>query len=1055
MAARWLYESFDQVALRWPDVVAVDVPPAAGRTRRRTISYAQLRDCSGHLARALHRVTGSGGGVAVLLPRTGGGLYVAQIAVLKSGSAYVCVDPAFPDQQVAEILRDSRARALVTDAEGAERAGRIGYAGPVVRMDQPAPVMSGPLPSPPAPDSVAYVIYTSGTTGRPKGIMVAHRGISGLVRSDVEEFALQPGDRVAQGSSAAYDSSVEEIWMALSSGATVVVMDDATARLGPDLVDWLRDERITVLCPPPTLLRATGCENPQRELPELRLLYVGGEALPDDVAERWGPGRRLVNGYGPTECTVTCLRSDVVPGRPIAIGRPVPGMGAWALDENLEPVPDGVPGELCMGGAGLAVGYLGLPELTAAKFPAHPRLGRIYRTGDLVHRGPDGQFSYHGRIDSQIKLRGYRIELEAIEAGLARFPGVREAACRVQGEGAGEVLAAHIVPADPAAPPPIDARKSHLGATLPVYMVPSLCGIIAELPRSAGGKLRRTDLPVLASAARGPQRAVRGPQTPVEGNIAAAAQTVLHLPCLPLVQDDFFTDIGGSSLQAAMLITRLRTDPVTASLTVRDLYECRTIRALACRAGPPAAPTQLVAPGRSLGSPAGVTLAQSAWLLVELLVAGPLAYLTTFVLLPWISGYVGLVPLLLVLPLLVLVARVLFALVPITVLVLAKKIFIGRYTPTRAPAWSGLFLRMWIVQNVARIVPWGLIAGTEFQCIALRALGARIGKRVHIHRGVDLHQGGWDLLEIGDDVTVSQDASLNLVLLEEGHVVVGPITLADGATLDIRAGMGPHTQMGHNSWLSALASLPPGFAIPDDELWDGVPALRVGPAPRPPEPTRSARTLSPTVHGMVMILAQSVLQFVLGLPVLAVGAGVVLEFNLTYTSLLTALSHPASNVPLLATTAGLFTAAVVAMVGLEALAARTLGVVAEGVISRWSLAYIRVWIKAHLVTSAGRWLSGGLFWPVWLRWAGMDVGAAARSARSSTWCRSSCTSAGTRSSPTASTSAAPGSSAAPSRSRRSTWSTTLSWATTSSSRAASGSPRTSSSGLARWPTTVW
>jgi amino acid adenylation domain-containing protein len=320
--------------------------------------------------------------------------------------------------------------------------------------------------------------------------MIGHRGIANLIESDIWQFGLGPGDRVAQGSSAAYDSSVEEVWLAWASGATVVVMDDDTARLGPDLVPWLRQEKITVLCPPPTLLRASGCRDPQTELPDLRLLYVGGEALTEDVAQLWAPGRRMVNGYGPTECTVTCLRSDVVAGQPITVGRPVPGMRAWVLDEDLMPVPDGEPGELCMTGAGLALGYLNQPELTAAKFPDLPLLGRVYRTGDLVHAGPDGTLFYHGRIDSQVKLRGYRIELEAVEACLARCDGVREAACRVQGEGAAQALVAFVVASDPGRPPDPDELKARLAQSLPGYMVPSMFGTIAELPRARRRPLR-------------------------------------------------------------------------------------------------------------------------------------------------------------------------------------------------------------------------------------------------------------------------------------------------------------------------------------------------------------------------------------------------------------------------------------------------------------------------------------------------------------------------------------------------------------------------------------
>ncbi|GDY28993.1 non-ribosomal peptide synthetase [Gandjariella thermophila] len=968
-----LYEFFERTVRSSPDAVAVDVPPGPGRPQRRTISYAELKQAAERLARAVHLAVGRGGVAAVLLRRTSERLYAAQLAVLRSACAYVCVDPAFPDDQVAHILSDSSAGALLTDAEGAERASKVGYAGPIIRVDRPLDSSAADLPAPPNPEDVAYLIYTSGSTGRPKGVLVPHQGIVNLISGDLIEFGLGPGDRVAQGSSAAYDSSVEEVWMALASGATVVVLDDDTARLGPDLVRWLREERITVLCPPPTLLRATGCPDPERELPELRLLYVGGEALPEDVAERWSRGRRMVNGYGPTECTVTCLRQDIVAGEKVAIGRPVPGMRAWVLDENLDPVPSGEKGELCLGGAGVALGYLGRPELTAEKFPTHPRLGRIYRTGDLVHVEPDGTFFYHGRIDSQVKLRGYRIELEAIEACLARCPGVREAACRVQGEGATQTLAAHVIPEDPSRLPHVEDLKRRLREQLPGYMVPSVFGAIDEFPRTAGGKLRRSELPIL-SAGGGQPGPAAAPRNPVEQSIAEAVRRALELPAEPSVDADFFTDLGGSSLTAAMVITELRADPATASITVRDLYQARTIGELARRAAPPTDAPETPQRERATGNPARATAAQALWLLLELIAGSAVAYFAFFWVFAWISDSIGLVTLILVAPVALTALQVLASPLSVSVAVRAKKLLIGRYTPARAPAWSGFHVRMWIVRQFTRLIPWATIAGTEFQCMALRALGARIGKRVHIHRGVNLTQGGWDMLYIGDDVTISQDASVGLVHLERGEVVLGPVTLADGATLDIRAGVGPNTRVGQGSWLTALSSLPSGSAIPDGERWDGIPAQPAGAAPTPPAPPERGRRLSPLAHGVAMILAQNLLRWALSLPYTVVFALIAYRYDLSYETFFAALADPAANLPLLAAIGAATCLSVLLMVALEAVACRLLGQIRPGVISRWSPGYIRVWLKTGLVASAGRWLSGGLFWPTWLRAAGMRIG---------------------------------------------------------------------------------
>lgn len=971
-----LYEFFQQSAQRWPNAIAVDVPPSLESPHRRRISYTELERKSNILAQAVYLKTGCNLIVAIFLPRTTEWLYVAQLAVLRSASAYVCIDPIFPDEQINHILRDSSATVLLTDTEGAERARQIGCQIPILQVDRTFENSTTRLPKLLTPENIAYIIYTSGSTGMPKGVMISHEGIVNLISGDITEFNLGPGDRVAQGSSVAYDSSVEEIWMALASGATIVVMDDHTVRLGPDLVRWLRDECITVLCPPPTLLRTMGCKDPQMELTNLRLLYVGGEALPQDVAEIWSRGRRMVNGYGPTECTVTCLRHDIVTGENVAIGHPVPGMKAWVLNEDLEPVPNGEMGELCMSGAGIAIGYLNRPELNSNKFLLHSQLGRIYRTGDLVHVEPNGTLYYHGRIDSQVKLRGYRIELEAIESCLARCPGVREAACRVQGEGASEILAAHVILTDPASLLNVDELRSQLLKSLPGYMVPSVFGTIKELPKDpTSGKLRRSNLPILPIERRQSRTVATPPCDPIVKDIAEAVRNVLNLPDVPSVNEDFFTDLGGSSLTAAMLITELRMNPKTAAITVRDLYEARTIEKLACRATPPNAEPNVTSTEQFNGNPINVTLAQLVWLLLELIIGSAWGYISLFWFFPWLSGLTGLIVPPLLMPFLFIGVSFVFVLLLFLIAICAKRILIGQYTPTCETVWSGLYVRIWIVRQFMRLIPWNTIAGTEFQCMALRALGAHIGKRVHIHRGVNLLNGGWDLLYIGDDVTISQDASIELVQLERGQVVIGPVKLENGATMDVRSGVGPNTQIGHHAWLTALSWLPEGGTIPADEKWDGVPAKSVGIAPKPPMQVDAGKCLSPRLHGIAMILSQSLLQGILYLPYALAFILVSDRFNLnTYDLLLSAIIHPISNLILLLNMSVAMSLALVCMISLEAIMARVIGIVSPGVISRWSLAYIRVWLKTGLVTSAGNWLSGGLFWTVWLRAAGMKVG---------------------------------------------------------------------------------
>ncbi len=975
-----LHAYFAQAVVQWPERIAVEIPPGPGRPARRLVSYAELDRQSQAVAQQLAPLVTGECVVAILLPRDSERLYAAQLGVLRAGGAYTCIDPAFPDGQVTAILQDAQPVALLTDEAGLARvrAGEGGRRFDVAAiLREPSPKQ--PLPPLPwlGPGSLAYLIYTSGTSGQPKGVEIEHRSIANLVGSDLLEFGLGPGDRVAQGSSSAYDSSVEEVWLALAAGATVVVMDDAAVRLGPDLVPWLQQERITVLCPPPTLLRTTACRAPHAELPDLALVYVGGEALPRDVADAWGEGLRLENGYGPTECTVTCLRTRIQPGAPITIGRPVPGLQAWVLDAAQAEVPDGEPGELCLGGVGLARGYRGRPQVTAQKFQEHPQLGRIYRTGDRVHQDPKGRFVYLGRIDAQVKLRGYRIELEAIEARLAEHPGVREAACVVQGEEPRCSLRAFIVPVAPQSLPAETELKAHLAACLPAYMVPASIAVLAVLPRSVGGKLDRAQLP-LVNPTGAPAADCQPPQNLLQQAIAEAFRRVLPGSGAISLQADFFTDLAGDSLAAAMVVSVLREDPATAVIAVRDLYEARTVAALALRVAA-AAPDQRASsgelePARPRARTALVTSLQTLWLLLLLALFTPLAYLLTFQALPWLTRGLGLVSFLLLAPLLVMAGAAVYGLAMVLLTVAAKNLIIGRYQPARIPAWSAFHLRHWLVVQTARMIPWRILEGTGLRLSVLRALGARIGQRVHIHRGVNLALGGWDLLELGDDAVLGLDAGVRLVDLEAGHLVIGPIQLGAGSVLEVRAGVGPQTMLGAGAVLGALSSLPAGGSIPEGQRWEGVPARYAAMVPALPALTHPGWAVTPWVYDLALLGSRTLLGLLVALPgevlliLAAWSQGVDAEHALAL------LYGRGLAWPGLLSLTLLVLFAVPLTLAAMALACRGMGRVQAGVVPRWSLSYLRVWLKSGLVNAAGDWLSGTLFWPSWLRAAGMKLG---------------------------------------------------------------------------------
>ncbi|KUR71252.1 hypothetical protein AQZ52_11345 [Novosphingobium fuchskuhlense] len=982
---RLLHAFLGEAAARHPEGTAIDVPPARNRPERQTMTYAELARLTDRLALHLAPRLEPERIVALLLPRTSPMLYLAQIAVLKAGGAYTAIDPSFPDDRIAEVLEDADAVAVLTDVAGAQRLGPVAGAIPLLdaaALSQAEPPAGAALPADVRPEQLAYVIYTSGTTGKPKGVMVEHRNVANLVASDLAEFALGPADRVIQGSSAAYDSSIEEIWLALASGATLVVMDDEAARLGPDIVEWLRSERATVFCPPPTLLRSSGCRDPENALPDLKLLYVGGEALPRDIADRWAKGRRMVNGYGPTECAVTCLRGDIVPGGPITIGRPVPGMEAYVLDDALQQVTEGEQGELCMGGAGVARGYRHREDLTAEKFVDHPICGRIYRTGDLVHREPDGNLFYHGRIDAQVKIRGYRVELGEIEARLAALPGVRGAAARLQDAGGVPELVAYVVAEDGVSPLDLDDLRTQLGSTVPSYMVPRRIGLLDELPTTVGGKLNRAALPPMAfTADAAPTRAIVPPATPLESALAAAFADILSRPAGISVEDDFFEDLGGDSLSAALLVTLLREDGAADWVTVSDIYAARTVRGLAAMAEEAGAaadsaaqhvPDALVREGKA--RPLLANVVQIAWLAGELAFGGWVSWWVAWELFPALFDKLNLVAFVLLTPLITVAGVVLYLPVSVGFTMLVKWAVLGRYRPVRAPVWSTYYLRHWVTIQSARLIPWPMLSGTVFHNAVLRLLGAKIGRGVHIHRGVHLHRGGWDLLEIGDNVTLGQDAHLGLVELDRGDIVVGRIVIGSDVTLQSRASVEHDCRVGAGSVIAPLSVVNPGTTVPSGELWDGVPARRVGPAAQAPVLTAGGRRLHPVVHGLATLAAEGTATMLGALPTGLLALLLCGLLGVGSNEIWTWMYEPKLDPQVLAVVIGVTTISVPVSLVWSALMLRAMGRVQPGVIDRWSLDYIRVWIKSAAVFNAGQWLSGTLLWKHWLRLAGANIG---------------------------------------------------------------------------------
>ncbi|WP_431523748.1 amino acid adenylation domain-containing protein [Mycobacterium shigaense] len=550
----------------WAEQVERVGQSVALRCGERSLTYRELDEVSNRLAHLLAgRGVGPGECVALLSPRSAEAI-VGILAVLKTGAAYLPIDPNLPAARLQFMVADATPLAALTVGDLAERFEGCELA--VVDINDPAVAdqPSTPLPVP-APDDIAHIIYTSGTTGVPKGVAVTHHNVTQLVTS---VNALPPQQVWSQWHSYSFDVSVWEIWSALLHGGRLVVVPESVASSPEDLHALLVNEKVSVLGQTPS---AVGALSP-RGL-ESTALMVAGEACPTEVVDRWSPGRIMINAYGPTETTVYAAMSAPLQSGSgaVPIGSPVPGAALFVLDAWLRPVPAGVVGELYVAGRGVGTGYIRRSGLTASRFMACPFAEggeRMYRTGDLVRWGADGQLRYLGRADEQVKIRGYRIELGEVQAALAGLDGVEQAAVIAREDRPGDKrLVGYITgTADPG------AARTALAERLPAYMVPTAVVVLDALPLTVNGKLDRRALP--APEYQDVDR-YRAPATPVEEILADIYAQVLGLERVGV--DEPFFDLGGDSILSMQVAARARAAGVLCR--PRDIFVEQTVARLA------------------------------------------------------------------------------------------------------------------------------------------------------------------------------------------------------------------------------------------------------------------------------------------------------------------------------------------------------------------------------------------------------------------------------------------------------------------------------------------
>ncbi len=793
-------------------------------TEEGSLTFRELDERANQTARHLIALgLKAGDRIGVLFDKSLHG-YVGLLAILKIGAAYVPLDASFPTDRVQFILEDAEIRAIVSVAcfreklaEFDVRAVLLDEAGDAIDT-QPATRLTD-AEKPGVDDPLFYIIYTSGTTGKPKGVAIDHAGICNFVKVAGEVYGIEDTDRAYQGMTLAFDFHVEDLWVPLLSGATLISGKSGASLFGADLHAFLKEKRVSYFPCVPTLW-ATVDEN----LPDIRIILLSGEDVPHHLVVRWHKeGRRILNAYGPTECSVSSTLRVLVPESPVTIGRPLPTYTAVILDEHEDKLaPDGEIGEIGIAGVALARGYLNRDELTAKKFipdfldlPNNPSK-RIYRTGDYGSIREDGELDFHGRIDTQIKIRGYRVELGEIEAVLMDSDEIAQTVVHLYEPEPGAMeLVAYYTRVPGAAEISRSEITKRLRSQLPPYMIPGYLEEIEMIPMTANNKVDRKALP----APNGPRLAVVTsnyvpPQSETERVLAETLADVLKGERVS-IQDNFFNDLGAHSLLMARFGAAIREKLDVFSLSMQDIYLNPTVEKLAAHlesmSGETAEDDDIQTHREPLHIPTrfsyyGCAALQIAWgsawglLGLWLFVEG---LFWTYAAMPDLAAAYGRIIAF------GLSLAVLFSILPVAV----KWLVIGRWKPEVIPIWSLRYFRFWAMKSLLGSAPLAYL-GDPFYNIYLRLLGAKIGKDVVIRaKAVPVCT---DMLSIGDNTLLCKDAIIRGYKARANYIYTGSIDIGANAfvgehgLLDINTGMGDGTQLGHASSLHEGQRLPAG-----------------------------------------------------------------------------------------------------------------------------------------------------------------------------------------------------------------------------------------------------
>ena len=794
-------------------------------------SYQQLNSAANQLARYLLAQGLKSGAVIGLLFDKSANSYIAMLAVLKINAAYVPLDPAFPEERIAYIAEDAAMQALLTLScyeKLTHETKNINVlcidskeSTPAIAAQPDMHLLAQETGQPIS--ELCYIIYTSGSTGRPKGVPIDQASICNFVRVAAEVYGYSPHDRVYQGLTIAFDFAVEEIWVPLIVGATLLPNQTGSSLLGSDLADFLQAKKATAMCCVPTLLATI-----DEELPDLHLLIVSGEACPQDLINRWyTPERVILNAYGPTEITVTATLARSKPNEPVTIGKPLPTYSVIILKPNTKNIlPFGEVGEIAVAGVGVARGYLNQEEKSKEVFikdfldiPNNPS-GLIYRTGDLGLINSKGEIEYQGRIDLQVKIRGYRIELTEIESVILQIPQIEQAVVDTFEPIADvkELVAYYTLKEN--ADFSQDQLVAALREALPNYMVPSYYEKLAVMPMMASDKADRKALPKPSSKRMSSDNAnFVAAQSPIEKDISAVLAEILQLDAVS-AKDHFFDDLGANSLLMAQFSTRLRKKLGIVNLSMREMYLHPSVHQLATFLE-----TSTDSPKKPLRKKkASYKAPRKNYILTgmaQMFTGFTMLYFGAFIfwlVFDWLIEAQG-IQAAYGRALMLTGGLFIFSLIlPVAL----KWLLIGRFKPEEFPVWSWRYFTFWTVKVATTMNPMRAFVGTPIFTAYLKLLGANVSwNSLILTNKIPVCV---DMLTVGEGAVISKNVNMSGYRVDSGRLKTGRVTIGNNTFVGSASMMGLNTVMEDGSELAHASSLHSGQRLKANTSYHGSPA---------------------------------------------------------------------------------------------------------------------------------------------------------------------------------------------------------------------------------------